>query len=212
MKVFTYNDYIKSIHQLRLNAALQFAEEGATYGENKRKNIKTLCKILEEKDEFSQFINDFLYPKQKIESEQFLNCSNKNYFKRYKFKNPDLVYKIKNKDIFFIVEQVQFIEKSFPIRLVNYCIDIIYEWSKKVDKLETKTKYPLIVPIVIYIGKEKWSLPLNYEIKGSNENTYNNYKTIIKYNLIDINNISEEKLIKEHSLFGNEALLIKNAS
>ena len=31
MKIFNYNDYIKCIHRLRLNAVLQLAEEGTKY-------------------------------------------------------------------------------------------------------------------------------------------------------------------------------------
>lgn len=36
MKVFTYNDYIKSIHTLRLNAVIQLAEEISPTGVKKR--------------------------------------------------------------------------------------------------------------------------------------------------------------------------------
>ena len=45
MKVFSYNDYIRCIHHLRLNAVMQFAEETSQYGETKNTHDK-LAKII----------------------------------------------------------------------------------------------------------------------------------------------------------------------
>ncbi len=47
-----------------------------------------------------------------------------------------------------------------PYRILNYCIDIIQEW-KKSNKINQNTRYPIIVPIIIYTGNEKWKIPKN---------------------------------------------------
>lgn len=64
MKVFTYKNYIKCIHTLRLNAIFQLAEENANYNINRNKinnrHDKLIKNILKDEKEMRKFINDFL--------------------------------------------------------------------------------------------------------------------------------------------------------
>ena len=63
MKTFTYKQYIKCIHTLRLNAVLQLAEKSAEYKVNKNSNYlkdKLINIIFKNKEEIAKFINNFL--------------------------------------------------------------------------------------------------------------------------------------------------------
>ena len=60
LKIFTYNDYIKCIHTLRLNAVLQLAEDSTEYvlepeeaKEEKYKHDKLAKVILKDKKEMA---------------------------------------------------------------------------------------------------------------------------------------------------------------
>ena len=77
MEKFTYKDYIKCIHTLRLNAVLQLAEEGTKYNleKNKQKDAydKLIKSILKDKKEMEKLINGFLEPKAKIQRNILFN-------------------------------------------------------------------------------------------------------------------------------------------
>ena len=209
MKVFTYNDYIKSIHTLRLNAVIQLAEENASYS-NKKNHDKLAKIILKDKEEVAKLINNFINPMEKIEENNLIKYTNSFINRRYKYKEADLVYKLKDREIFFLIEHQSSIDYNMPSRLMNYCIDIIYEWSKNNNMLARKKEYPIVVPIVVYTGKEKWLIPKEFSEKQKDDYTYNDYKIRMKYNLIEINNIPNQVLLNEKSLFGYGMILEKS--
>ncbi len=209
MKVFTYNDYIKSIHTLRLNAVIQLAEENKSYG-SKKTHDKLAKIILKNKDEVAKFINNFINPMEKIEGNNLIKYTNSFINRRYKYKEADLVYKLKDREIFFLIEHQSSIDYNMPSRLMNYCIDIIYEWSRNNNMLARKKEYPIVVPIVVYTGKEKWIIPKNFSENQRDDYTYNDYKIRMKYNLIEINNIPNQILLNEKSLFGYGMILEKS--
>lgn len=209
MKVFTYNDYIKSIHTLRLNAVIQLAEENASYG-NRKTHDKLAKIILKNKDEVAKFINNFINPMEKIEGNNLIKYTNSFINRRYKYKEADLVYKLKDREIFFLIEHQSSIDYNMPSRLLNYCIDIIYEWSRNNNMLARKKEYPIVVPIVVYTGKEKWIIPKDFSENQKDDYTYKDYKIRMKYNLIEINNIPNQVLLNEKSLFGYGMILEKS--
>ena len=95
------------------------------------------------------------------------------------------------------------------LRIINYCINIIYEWSKG-EKIKKEMRYPIVVPIVIYTGKESWKKQQDFEEIQAENYQYDNYKIRPKYNLIDINKITNQRLLKEKSLFGYVMMLEKS--
>ena len=213
MKSFTYMDYIKCIHTFRLNAVMQLAEEGETYKIQqkrvKNRHDKLAKSILKDEKEMAQFINDFLEPNKKIESTKLEKYTNSYITKKYKSKEADIVYKLKDEEIFFLVEHQSKIDNTMPYRILNYCIDIMQEWSKK-QKIKKETKYPIIVPIIIYTGIEKWRIPKNFKEKQISSCVFENYKIDLEYNLIEINKISTKFLLKKRSLFGYGMILEKS--
>ena len=213
MKVFTYSEYIKYIHLLRLNAVFQLAEENSEYAlTQKRYNKKIhdgmVKSILKDEKELSNFINKFITTELELRPIDLVKFTNSYITKKYKSKEADLVYKLKNQDIFFLIEHQSTVDNSMPYRMLNYCIDIMYEWCKS-KKLEQIEEYPLIVPIVIYTGDRKWNVTQDFSDKQISTAIFENYKINFNYNLIDINKISVEILLEQNSMFGYGMIIEK---
>ncbi len=99
-----------------------------------------------------------------------------------------------------------------PYRMLKYEIEIIE--SVLVDeKEEYKNKryeYPNIIPIVLYTGRKEWNAELDLK---KIQLKWRNYKglELSKYNIYDINKISNERLLKEKSII-NKIMLMEKAA
>ena len=199
MKIFTYKNYIECIHKLRLNAVLRVAEEGETYNlevktqeKNKDKKHDKLVKtILKNPEEMAKIINEFLEPSVEVKGENLVKYTNSYITQKYKSKEADIVYKLKNEEVFFLVEHQSTIDKKMPYRILNYCVDIMQEWVKS-KKLKRQTKYPIVVPIIIYTGIEKWKIPKNFKDVQISNQVFGDFKIDLYYNLIEINKLSKK--------------------
>ena len=217
MKVFTYKNYIECIHKLRLNAVLRVAEEGETYNlevktqeKNKDKKHDKLVKtILKNPEEMAKIINEFLEPSVEVKSEKLAKYTNSYITQKYKSKEADIVYKLKNEEVFFLVEHQSTIDKKMPYRILNYCVDIMQEWVKS-KKMKRQTKYPIVVPIIIYTGIEKWRIPKNFKDVQLSNQVFGDFKIDLYYNLIEINKLSKKYLIDQQSLFGYGMVIEKS--
>ena len=76
MKSFTYKQYIKCIHTLRLSAVLQLAEgrEEYTLEDTKKRYFydKLVKNILKDKKELTKFINQFIAPRQEVKEDELV--------------------------------------------------------------------------------------------------------------------------------------------
>lgn len=215
MKVFTYFEYIKVIHKLRLNAVLQLAEESESYeleGTKQEKVHDKLIKhILEDKMEMSKFINQYLEPKEKVKEEELIRYTNSYMNEKYKGKEADLVYKLKDKEVYFLIEHQSTIDNNMPFRMLNYCINIMQEWSRN-RKIRKNTNYPIVVPILIYTGKIKWDIKRNFKEKQIGDYVFENYMINYEFNIVDINKITGKELLKNRSMFSYGILIEKSKS
>lgn len=215
MKVFTYGQYIKCIHTLRLNAVMQLAEESVNYNlnqvEKKYSHDKLIKDILQDEEEATQFINQFVIPRQKVKKEELIRYTNSYITKKYKSKEADLVYKLKSQDIFFLIEHQSTIDYNMPYRMLNYCLDIMQEWSRN-KKIGKNTSYPIIVPIIIYTGSEKWRMPRSFREKQIGEYVLERYEIELEYNFIDINKLPRQMLLQRNSMFSYIMFLEKAQS
>ncbi len=213
MKVFSYKDYIRCIHTLRLNAVLQLAEESTEYkldskDEENNKHDKLAKTILKDKKEMAKFINQFLEPIRKVESRDLEKYTNSYIIKKYKNKEEDLFFKLKSDEIFFLVKHQSSIDYTMPYRILNYCIDIMQECSRN-KKIDNYTRYPIIVPIVIYTGQEKWRMPKKLKEKQIGNYVLENYKIDLEYNFISINKLSIKYLLQKRTMFGYGMIIEK---
>lgn len=215
MKVFTYSQYIKCIHTFRLNAVMQLAEESAEYNlgqaEKKYSHDKLIKNILQDKKEASKFINQFIEPREKVKEEELIRYSNHYMTKKYKSKEADLIYRLKDKEIFFLIEHQVTIDDNMPYRVLNYCLDIMREYTMN-KKMGRNTAYPIIVPIVIYTGNEKWKTAKKRKERQISNYVFERYQIDLEYNFIDINKIPKQILLEKNTMFGYSMFLEKSES
>ena len=201
MNVFTYKDYIKCIHTLRLNAIFKLAEESSKYRldiEN-TEDKKVIKNILKDKNEMTNFINEFLESKEKIENKNLIRYDSRYISNRHKVDENKLIYKLKNKETFFIVDEVYELDNIVLYEILNYCISIVQEWNIS-NKIRGESKYPVIVPIIIYAGTKKTNNKCIHNKNQIGDYIFKNYNISLNYNLIDINKVSIEFLLKRDNL------------
>lgn len=184
---------------------MQLAEESTSYKLNQLQTNDSqdelIKNILQDKKEVTGFINQFIEPREEIKEEELIRYPNHFITKKYKSKEIDLVYKLKTQDVFFLIEHQDIIDNSMPYRMLNYCLDIMQEWNRN-KKTKNNIRYPIIVPIVIYTGKQKWKMPRNFREKQISNYIWERYNINLEYNCIDINKISKQFLLQKDTLFG----------
>ena len=128
--------------------------------------------------------------------------------KIYQNKEADIVYKLKNREIFFLIEHQSKVDYSMPKRILEYQVLIM---NSGIDKKKEKTKgykYPSVIPIVLYTGKNKWNS--NKYIEESQDMLDGYTYRMGNYSIIDINNYTSKELLEDNSFVMNMLLIEKS--
>ena len=155
--------------------------------------------MLLDKYEVSNFINDFLYPKEKINANTLKRCETKRAVEG----QLQLIYKISSKQVYYMIEIQKSENDQTAIRkLFNSCMDIIGYAIRK-GRRKQHIIYPIIYPIILCTQeKSNSSLKLNQKQKELSAIS----EVEFTYNIIKIKELSEEKLLSKNTLV-NRALL-----
>ena len=183
MQKFTYLDYLKYTKEINKNIKISDVSEEYKLEKIHQPQDKCYKIVFDKKEEVASFINKAL----KLKNTQYelkqeeIEIYNTNFITvNYKEKRADIVYRKKDEDIFFLIEHQSAIDYEMPI----------------------------VYPIVLCTGKRRWNINSNFE----------NYKLGLKrahrvtftgYNLVDINDYTEEELWKENTLLSKMLLLEK---
>lgn len=207
MVIFSYIEYLKYSRIIKEEYSLN--EEVAEYKyDNKKINHihdKTFRKILDAKKEFTIFINKIFNLEEKVEEKDIEKYNRKFVSVDYTNQESDVIYKLKNKEIFILVEHQTKIDKKMPIRILKYELEIIRSRMDENNRLE----FPIIIPIVLYTGKQRWNAKINYPSYNSELARYRGLKKV-EYNLVDINDYTIEDLYKENSILTKIMILEKS--
>ena len=207
MVIFSYIEYLKYSRIIKEEYLLN--EEVAEYKyDNKKINHihdKTFRKILDDKKEFTIFINKIFNLEEKLEEKDIEKYNRKFVSVDYTNQESDVIYKLKNKEIFILVEHQTKIDKKMPIRILKYELEIIRSRMDENNRLE----FPIIIPIVLYTGKQRWNAKINYPSYNSELARYRGLKKV-EYNLVDINDYTIEDLYKENSILTKIMILEKS--
>lgn len=207
MVIFSYIEYLKYSRIIKEEYSLN--EEVAEYKyDNKKINHihdKTFRKILDDKKEFTIFINKIFNLEEKLEEKDIEKYNRKFVSVDYTNQESDVIYKLKNKEIFILVEHQTKIDKKMPIRILKYELEIIRSRMDENNRLE----FPIIIPIVLYTGKQRWNAKINYPSYNSELARYRGLKKV-EYNLVDINDHTIEDLYKENSILTKIMILEKS--
>ena len=218
MEIFTYKDYLKYKDLLKESFEIckileqekddknvsMIMEEEIKYipklsNEKSNRKInnehdKIFRTVLDKKTDVAKFISKFLNIK--IEKDELEKYNSSYINPKFKNREADVVYKIKDKNVFLLIEHQTKIDYLMPLRILEYSIEIIRSSinGKKINKI---LELPLIIPVVIYTGNEKWDA--NEYIEKS-QAKLDKYKIRIgQYNLIDINNYTKKELLEDET-------------
>ena len=215
IEIFTYEDYIK--YQNFLNRKVTILKEdpeiyilGSSKTNKKINNEhdKIFRKILNVKAEAADFINEALNLKNRITEDQIEKYTSSFVTASLKNQESDVIYKLKNRNIFFLIEHQTKIDYTMPIRILEYEMSIIKSAIDHKKYGQKDYKIPRVIPIVLYTGKRKWNAKTYInEIQEQFEDFED--LAFSKYNVIDINNIAEEKLLKDNNYLSKIMLLEK---
>lgn len=217
---FTYQDYLNYCDSFYCHETeekyLCVAEPEVEYIYNEemeeedagnKKHDKIFKDILQNKEEMEKFLKFFV--KYEIEAEK-LELYNANYItKNFKYKQADIVYKIKGEQIYFLVEHQTKVDFSMAYRILNYCVEIMrcVVEGKQVNR--SSFKYPRIIPIVLYTGKQKWTASNSFAKIQTEDKNFETKNIDAKYQLIDINEYEIKELLKRKTMLANAMILEK---
>lgn len=210
MKYITYQYYLTYI---KPNLISGLAEKGITYiipeiEKIDKEHDKMFRNILSIKHEMVKMLNQFLDLKEQLELKDIVQCRTDFITSKYQAKQADVLYKMRNKPIYFLVEHQSIVDYHMTRRILEYIIEIM----RMEDTLENKLKseiYPIVVPIVIYTGVQKWRANTNFANKQYQTLNYKKYEINFEYNLVDINDYTSEELLKNESLLSSIMVIEK---
>lgn len=207
MVIFSYLEYLKYSRIIKEEYSLNEEVEEYKYDNKKINHIhdKTFRKILDDRKEFTIFINKIFNLAEKLEEKDIEKYNRKFVSVDYTNQESDVIYKLKNKEIFILVEHQTKIDKKMPIRILKYELEIIRSRMDENNRLE----FPIIIPIVLYTGKQRWNAKINYPSYNSELARYRGLKKV-EYNLVDINDYTIEDLYKENSILTKIMILEKS--
>lgn len=122
----------------------------------------------------------------------------------FKVRKSDIIYKIKNKEIFILIEIQSTVNYKMPERMTEYCVCIINSRSNKQSKFR---KAPIVFPVVLSVANKKWDASLTV---AQEQDEYYGFPPLEypKYNLIDIQKLTDEELL-EHRMGLSLAMVIE---
>lgn len=205
MLYFTYNDFADCTENEELNKIIGVEERIVKYeqknGESIKENKSEIISILRSKTQLAEFLNEFL---------NLYELENIIYYNNIKSSidndnQSNLVCKIPNKEIFIFIKETQSIDNNITYKMFEHSINIIKKWNKEEKKINIR--YPIVIPIVIYTGKEIWNEMGKYN--RLNYTTIYNNRINFSYNIVNIHDFNNEQLEKMNSKVAKKILEIK---
>lgn len=212
MIYFSYNDFSDCMEKGKIDEIKRVEERISKYELKNGKNKNTennIIKILKEKNELKKFLTDFL----KLDFYQLGNEVDIRYYNYIKAisdkeRNNILIAKIKEKEIFILIKQINKIDSNIFYKMFEHTLSIIKRWNGE-EKKENKRK-PIVIPIVIYTGKEIWKNFSHIHSKDINYTTCRENSLNFFYNAIQLNDLKVEDLQQLESKVAEEFIKVKN--
>lgn len=122
-------------------------------------------------------------------------------------KEADIVYRLKhgtNQDVIFYVllELQSTVDQQMPYRLLVYMNEIWRDILKNEhrSKLKKTFRLPVIIPIVLYNGRNTWTAPSEFKEKLDHAHLFQDEVLNFKYILLDINRYQKKDLLQLSNL------------
>ena len=197
----------------------KYAKESEEFNKNKSKidkeHDKIVKRVFQSKKEAARFISKIIG--RKVRPSDLVAVQNSFVTTELKYREADIVYRLKGTNIVILIEHQTRVDYRMAYRILNYQIEIMR--ANEVENPKKEDKECLVIPIVLYTGKEKWTAK-NY-IKEIQERLFVEIKirkeeielgTLGYYTLVDVNNYTKEELLKEGGILSKIMLIEKERS
>jgi predicted transposase/invertase (TIGR01784 family) len=147
-----------------------------------------------------------------IDANSLRKSPNEYILQDFKKKYADCVYEAKLKEsggkVFFLLLECQSkVEYRMGYRLLLYIVEILRHYYNNSDENERERKdfkFPVVIPLVFYTGKGKWSASLNLKEMFESYKVFGDYVLNFTYALVDAKGYTEEDMRN----FGSKLLKI----
>ena len=172
--------------------------------------------LLASKKVFIQLIRNFVKTgwAEQIDEANLVRIDKSVILQDFQNKEADLIYraKLKDKDIIFYVlmELQSTVDFLIPYRLLLYMNEIWRDIFKNIPQKEAERKsfrLPTIIPIVLYNGQAKWTVPLNFKETLDSYELFEDHVLDFQYILINVHTYDEKELLKLSGVIGAVFLL-----
>lgn len=210
MNYFSYNDYIDYTENGEINEIGRVEEDIAEYKIKNVEEIKDSSKnkiisMLRNKTFLKKFMEEFFNLSEigDIKDIFYYNCK-KNLLDK---KGYNIICKIEKKEIFILIKVIDKIDSNITYKMFENSINLMRMWNRR-EKRENK-RYPIIIPIVIYLGKTKWNIKCNNIFDKINYTQCKENMINFSYNIIDINTLEIHNLSRMDSSIAKELINAK---
>jgi predicted transposase/invertase (TIGR01784 family) len=129
--------------------------------------------------------------------------------KDFSIKRSDILYKIEKRNgqdiyIYLLLEHQSKVDQLMAFRMLAYKVRIWEQYVKshKKESEQKGFKLPVIIGMVFYDGKAKWTSPMDVKEKITEIKNMEEYLIKANYELINLSNIKEETIINMKKALG----------
>lgn len=211
MRYFSYNDYMDYSESGKIDKVVKVEERIEKYEvmnrtRKKVNNSNKIVEILKDKKQLQIFLNEFLNFFEIIDIEDIIYC---NFIKSISDKDVsnNLICKSNNKEIYIFIKVIENIDVNISYKMLEHSINIIKRWEAE-EKRENK-RYPIVIPIILYTGKEIWKKRVSRTCDKINYVTFEENSINFSYNMINVNELNLEELMNMKSKVAKEIVNIR---
>ena len=192
----------------------KYAEESERFNKNKsqidKEHDKIIKRVFEKKKEAARFISKVLGIK--IKGKDLIAVKNSFVTTELKYREADIVYKIKGMNVVILIEHQTRVDYRMSYRILNYQVEIMR--ANEIENPKKEDKECLVIPIVLYTGKEKWTAKryireIQEKILGKGKIEKPELGTLGYYELVDIKDFTEKELLEDNGILSKILLLEK---
>ena len=215
MKKFTEKEYFRTLELFPgIISTIRFAEKDEEYGfdeddiEIHNEHDKLYKSILSRPKEMLYAIRKATKIKEDLD---IIQVGNELITVDFRGRQADIVYKLKDKEVYFLLEHQSTQDSDMPYRVLEYETQIMHK-SFSMHNFRQKFK-ARVISILLFTGIGSWkgkrSIVEIQEQFGYIMKPTADYEGIGEYNVLDINKLTEEELLKDDTLLSKVMLLDK---
>ncbi len=165
--------------------------------------------LFKSKKAFLQLIRSFIKHDwvQDVDETSLIYVDRSYILQDFQEKEADVVYQARLKDrdiIFYVLMELQStVDFLVPYRLLLYMQEIWRDILKNTPENETKKKgfrLPLIVPMLLYNGSDRWTVPLTFRETLSSYEDFGEMAVNFRYHLFNVRSYDEAELLELSNL------------